>query len=183
MKQYHTEILVQMYTEQHLTLREIAKLHKVSHTCISKRLMKAGVSAQDGTWVPTNCGYCGDIIQVRRAIWKKNMANYCNDECYFASRENEGYVPWRQGQRIARVLVSKYFSLEKAHVVDHIDGDNRNNKIFNLRVYASQSDYMKMHHGKHMVAPLWDGSIQVVTPLPLSAALQKHLDFNPFVLA
>jgi hypothetical protein len=153
-----TLTLVELYSKQHLTLREIATKVGMSAQAICKRLRRAGVKATDGTWVTRDCEFCGKSIQVRRGVARRSIASYCNTECYYASRENLNYKPWRQGQRLARALVAQYFKLEPEHVVDHRDGDERNNNITNLRVYASQSDHMKMHHGKSVVVPLWDGS-------------------------
>jgi hypothetical protein len=42
-------------------------------------------------------------------------------------------------------------------IVDHTDGDERNNDRGNLRVFASQSDHMRSHHGAK-VPVLWDGA-------------------------
>ena len=40
-----TEVLVNYYTNQHLTLREIARLTGLSHTGVNKRLKAVGVQA------------------------------------------------------------------------------------------------------------------------------------------
>jgi len=154
-----TQDVVVMYTQQHLTLREIATLVGMSHTAIAKRLKSAGVTAHDGQWLTLPCGFCGSLVERRRSQSLNHKEVYCNTECYYASRESPGYKPWRQGQRIARAIVAQYFKLEPQHVVDHRDGNNRNNDRNNLRVYASQSDHIKMHHGKTPVEPLWDGAI------------------------
>lgn len=74
-----------------------------------------------------------------------------------ARPHNPNYVPWRQGQRRARRIVSRYFQLEPANVIHHEDSDNRNNELSNLAVFRDQSDHLAYHHGAN-VAPLWRGS-------------------------
>lgn len=155
-KPVETQHLVAMYTNQHLTLRQIGATVGMSAPGVRKRLLKAGVSKLDGTWVASVCELCGKDFKKLRSKWRLTKGSYCTNECYYASRENPGYKPWRQGQRIARAIVSQYIKLEPEWVVDHRDGDNRNNNRDNLRVYASQSDHLKMHHGGN-VAPVWDG--------------------------
>jgi len=156
-KHVKTQDVVAWYTKDHLTLRQIARLTGMTHTGIHKRLRAAGVSAQDGEWVKTDCSFCGTPIRKRRKQWHRNNKNYCNQPCYIASLENPGYKPWRQGCRLARALVSQYFRLDPGMVVHHQDGDDRNNDLSNLRVYASQVDHTSIHRGGK-TEPIWDGS-------------------------
>jgi len=153
-----TQDIVVMYTQQHLTLRQIGKLVDMSAMAVSKRHKAAGVTAHDGEWIKANCGFCGADIERRRSEHRNKFDVYCNMECYAASRESPGFKPWRHGSRIARAIVSQYFKLDQEHIVHHVDGDERNNNLDNLEVYASQSDHIKHHHGKSKVMPLWRGS-------------------------
>lgn len=153
-----TQDVVVMYTEKHLTLRQIGKLVGMSASAVSKRLRSAGVLAADGTIIKANCAFCGAEVERYRAKARNNVEIFCNPNCYAAKRESPGYKPWRQGQRLARAIVAQWFDLQPEHVVDHKDGDNRNNNLDNLRVYANQSDHIKMHHRKATVVPVWDGA-------------------------
>lgn len=158
-----TQDIVVMYVEKHLTLREIAKLTGMSHVNVSKRLKKAGITAKDGTWVKTNCAFCGKDIEIRRARVKfrnkdgsRRRGHFCNLACYIASLENPGYKPWRHGQRLARAIVGQYYILQEGNVVHHVDGDERNNNLDNLMVFKNQAEHMRYHRGGK-VTPLWDG--------------------------
>lgn len=148
-----TEDLVYMYREQHLTLREIGLLVGLSHTGVSKRLKGAGVL---DSRVVRHCGTCGGEVEVNRSRAKGGGSFYCGKGCYGLSRSNPEYVPWRQGSRLARMIVSQYFELGEGNVVHHKDSNQRNNRVENLMVFASHSDHMKHHHGRG-VKPLWDG--------------------------
>lgn len=158
-----TEDLIHMYTVQHLSTCEIQKLVGMSRTGIMKRLKQAGITADKGEWVNEICAFCGTEYRIMRCLWKKSKQHYCKKECYYASRENEGYKPWRQGQRLARAIVAQYIHLSPDHVVHHKDGNNRNNNIDNLIAYASQSDHLKAHHGNH-VQVVWDGANPYLKP-------------------
>jgi len=54
-----TEVLIGMFMDQHLTLREIAKQVGMSAGAVGKRLRNAGVKREDGTWAECTCVRCG----------------------------------------------------------------------------------------------------------------------------
>jgi hypothetical protein len=159
-KSAKTQDIVVMYTERHLTVRQIGELVGLSGAGVSKRLKYAGVTSHDGEWVKVECSYCGREHERRRGSWRKVSRSYCSKQCYYYSRENPDYKPWRQGQSMARQIVARLFPLQAQHVVHHKDGDNTNNDLPNLAVYASQSDHMTYHHGIHAVTTLWDGDVK-----------------------
>ena len=150
--------IIELYTRDHLTVRQIAERFRVSGAAISYRLRSRGIVGQDGTWVDIACDYCGAELRVRRARWRKQGHFYCCTEHYYAVRGGAGYKPWRQGQRLARAIVAQYFNLQPEHVVHHEDKDNANNDRNNLKVFTSQSEHLKYHHGKKTIIPLWDGA-------------------------
>ena len=158
-----TQDIVVMYTEKHLTLRDIGKLTGMSHVGVSKRLKKAGIETKAGTWVKTHCAFCGKDLEIRRQRFRyrnkdgsRRRGHFCNLACYVASLENPGYRPWRHGMRLARAIVSQYYRLEEGNIVHHIDGDERNNNLDNLMVFKNQAEHMRHHRGGK-VTPLWHG--------------------------
>lgn len=153
-----TQDLVAWYIDGHFTLRQIAKLSGISPPAVHKRLARAGITREQGTWVTVKCDMCGKDFRKHRAYWRRSIEHYCNRECQAASMESPGYKPWRQGQRLARAIVAQYRRLEPGEIVHHKDGDDRNNDRSNLAVYASNSDHIKAHHGKSRVEPIWDGA-------------------------
>lgn len=155
--------LVALYTVQHLTLREIGEKVGLSHTHVSRRLQKAGIKAKDGERVSTNCAECGKPIVALRARWRNQHGVFCNKVCFVAYLANPHYIESRQGSRIARTVVACYFDLQSEHIVHHEDTNQSNNDPINLKVFASQSDHLKYHHGKTPVTPLWDGAVVAQT--------------------
>lgn len=106
--------------------------------------------------ISASCWVCQTPIVRPPSKLAKSRRLFCSQACYHSLRQGK-YVPWRQGQRRARLVVAKYFDLQPQHVVHHEDSDNRNNSLSNLRVFSSQSDHMAYHHGVSGVRPLWDG--------------------------
>lgn len=149
---------IEMYTVDHLTLRQIGQKLGVSATSIWKALGWHGVKRTDGTWAKCDCTQCGAAFHMTRVRWRRHGKPYCSTECYVASMRNPAYVQWRSGERIARKAVSEYFGLQSGMVVHHHDSDNRNNEISNLAVFASQADHMSFERGGD-AKPIWDGAL------------------------
>ena len=157
-KRAKTQDIVVMYTDRHLTLRQIAALVGLTAAGVAKRLRSAGISSHDGEWVDETCCYCGSVFRLTRGKWRRQARHYCSEQCYHKSRCNPSYIESRNGQQLARQIVSASFDLQPQHVVHHKDTDSTNNAKANLVVYASQCDHMTHHHGVHAVSPLWDGA-------------------------
>jgi hypothetical protein len=157
-KSAKTQDIVVMYTDRHLTLRQIASLVGMTAAGVAKRLRSAGIPAASGEWVDETCCYCGAGYRITRGRWRRQVRHYCSEQCYHKSRENPAYIQCRQGQNMARQKVSSLFTLEPQHIVHHKDSDNSNNNMSNLAVYASQHDHMTHHHGLGQVEPIWDGA-------------------------
>lgn len=157
--------IVDLATIQHLSPSQIAEIAGISRQQIWKTLRDNGVNTSKGpgglTRVRYSCDFCGNLAEMNRARWRKSKEHFCSSDCYYASRENPGYHPWRQGQRLARAIVNQYIRLDPDNVVHHKDDDNHNNDRANLAVYASQSDHLKHHHNKGSVIPIWDGATVV----------------------
>ena len=159
-KPVKTQDIVVMFTRDHLTLRQIAAKVGMTHAGVWKRLRAAGIEREAGTWVRVSCSFCGNPTRKHRASWRKTEKHYCREACYYADLESSGYKPWRQGQRLARAIVSQYFSIPEGAVVHHKDGDNRNNDRANLAVYAGNGDHVRAHRTTKPVVVLWDGALQ-----------------------
>lgn len=103
------------------------------------------------------CHVCGTLVHRTPSRAKTLKRVFCSAKCYYSVRQQRPYVAWRQGQRIARQVVSVHFKLEPGYVVHHHDGNNRNNALSNLAVFRNNADHMAHHHGVTPVKPLWDG--------------------------
>ena len=157
MKKPDVQDVVFMYTEHHWTMDEIGRFYGITRQAIYRYLKKAGVKSEQGEHVNVVCIVCDKEFTVTRKRYHKTKRYHCSKECYTITRINPDFVSWRQGSRIARLIVSQYFPLEDEHIVHHKDSNQRNFKIDNLMVFANQSDHLKYHHGNSKVIPLWDG--------------------------
>jgi len=159
-RKFKTQDVVALYTQQHLTCEEIGRMFSVSRAAVAKRLRQAGIPTAKGEWVQVYCAFCGADIKRTRARWRNapDARHFCATSCYAGFRANPNSYSWRHGTRLARLLVGSYFHLEDGMIVHHKDGDERNNDIANLCVYASSSDHIRAHHGKTQVEPVWDGA-------------------------
>lgn len=162
---YGTAELIRLYTEDHLTLRAIAARVGLSASAVWKRLRRAGIVAHDGTWVVLACMACGLTFERKRSCAKRRTY-YCSDACYQGTIQRNGatYVQSRAGCRQARRIVACCFALLPEHIVHHHDGDNHNNRVSNLAVFASHADHMRFHRGGD-AQPIWDGRAQVSSAL------------------
>ena len=166
----NTESLVDMYRIQHLTVRVIGRLVGMSGVAVWKRLQAAGVSAVEGERVQAVCFNCGKLLEVTRTRWRKTRHLHCSEACYYQTIANPEYNPNRQGQRLARKVVSRVFSLSTQHIVHHVDTDTLNNRLDNLWVFASQADHMSYHRGGSAL-PIWRGDQYIPPPTEAQQAL------------
>ena len=134
----------------------LAKQYGVTRQAIYKLLNHAGVDTSKRK-IPVSCQVCGTVIMRPKCQIRSSKHIFCGDECYHAwLKSRSSYKPNRQGQRIARAIVSQYFSLQKQHVVHHENGDNLDNRPENLRVFACQGDHIR-YHRDFSIEPIWDG--------------------------
>lgn len=159
---FPTEAIIFMYIEKHLTMREIADMIGISKAAVSARLRKANIDIKLGEHVRLVCTYCEKEFTRPRSRVRKNKEKqynyYCSSSCYYYSIHNSNYIQWRHGQRIAKSIVSRFFTLTSGQIIHHRDGNNGNNSLNNLMVFASQSDHLRWHRGKNKPKPLWDGA-------------------------
>lgn len=171
-KPIKTQDVVVMYEDQHLSLRAIGAIVGLSGAGVRRRLNKAGVNTAKGRRIPTDCAFCGKDLALRRCEIKRSRKHYCHRDCYFADIENAGgFKPWRHGMRLARAVVSQHYRIPPDAVVHHVDGNNRNNNLDNLSVYASNSDHLSAHRGGKAL-PIWEGKKADIT-YHLSLALRQ----------
>jgi hypothetical protein len=152
-----TELLITLYTKEHLTLRAIADRARVTASAVQRRLRRAGVSAKDGQWMTVICSYSGGQESFKRQRCFRNRKPFCSKECYLASRENPRLAHWKNGGHAIRAIVNKHFDLQREHVVDHKDGNQSHNELINLRVFADQDEHRRRPRGARGLV-LWDGA-------------------------
>ena len=154
-----TPYLVELIVKRHRKINEVANLVGMSRQAIYNRLRHANVNPSHARWLSLPCAFCGSPIRRRWRLRSHtpNARSFCGRACYAGYRLNPNFYESRHGTRLSRLIVGKYFSLDNDMIVHHKDGDERNNDLANLCVFASHSDHMKYHHSKSKVEPLWDG--------------------------
>ena len=136
------------------TLEMLAMEYGVTRSAVKYFLNKRGVDTSKRQLVML-CEICGIEFRKTRARVRRCNKHYCSSECYMKAIHNPGYQIHRQGQRIARRVIGEVFKLESGMVVHHIDGDNRNNGLLNLMVFANHGDHMRYHRGTDVIIPLF----------------------------
>lgn len=109
-----------------------------------------------GGHFPDTCPFCGLDILVPFSR-RFRIRHFCCHAHYIAFYKTPHYKEHRQGQRRARKIVSAHFPLKPGYEVHHHDGDNDNNCIPNLAVFASSAEHMSFHRGG-LGKPIWDGA-------------------------
>ncbi len=111
------------------------------------------------TWVVLTCAACGALFDRPRSQAKRgHYKQYCSEACYQGTIKQNGanYVNSRVGTRRGRKVVSAHFAIRPGQVVHHHDGDDTNNTLTNLAVFATQAEHMRFHRGGN-AQPIWNG--------------------------
>ena len=153
--------IIYRYRHNLATMIELAIEHGVTRQAVWKFLKSVGVETIKGPVLVT-CNACGKEILRTKARIRRTRRNFCNRRCYTAYLETGHgfgrYLPNRQGQRIARTVVSEFFKLLPGYVVHHKDRNSLNNNPSNLMVFRNNGDHTRWHRGLRVdVDVLWDG--------------------------
>lgn len=152
------QTIITEYRDNDIPMIELSARYSVSRQAIHKLLRVAGVdTSKTAAWRTISCATCGKTIQRTRCKTRKTNTPTCSRKCYFDYlRSKAEYIENRNASRNARKLVAKLFDLQSKHIVHHIDGDQNNNDLSNLLVFASQADHVRHHRGFD-VSPIWIG--------------------------
>lgn len=100
------------------------------------------------------CLFCEKEFYRRASEEKRNVLQFCSNECYFNNRilnaKKTTYL--KEGSVHRHILVAEKAlnrKLNKGEIVHHIDEDKKNNNIENLAVLPSQSIHAKVHFGNY----------------------------------
>ena len=154
--------IVRAYTVELIPMITLAKQYRMTRQGIWKILRRAGIdtSKQTNGRIAVSCTVCGQETTYNRARFRATKHPFCGEQCYHAWLEHGNGNPLimhHHSSRIARTVVSKYFSLQPGHIVHHEDRNQYNNALDNLRVFANQGDHIR-YHRDFEVPILWDGS-------------------------
>jgi len=170
--------IITAYKVDLVPITHLAKQHHVTRQAVYKALKSHGIDTtkQANGKLTVSCTCCGKPIAKSRSIIRNRKHIFCDKECYYAYIEGlqQGeYNQSRQGQRVARAIVSRCFELKPGHIIHHEDRNNKNNHPSNLKVFANQGDHIRYHRWDKdgiEIQPLWDGSIIWVITHPSQAA-------------
>ena len=142
----HSDI-VDAYTIELLPMQDIANILHVSRTTVHKILRAHGVDTAKHK-IPVSCTACGAAIARTRKRVKTQHNHFCNRECYesYLDAGKTNCTHKQRSQRISRAVVSRYITLAPEHVVHHEDRNDYNNRLDNLRVFATHGDHIRYHH-------------------------------------
>lgn len=151
-----------LYAEELYPMTEIGKKYGVTRQGIWKILAKNGVDTKkSGTNArpEVSCHHCGTVFKTWRMRVRKENNLYCSKKCYYEHLAclRTGSVLSRYGMMTARKVVSEYFELKGGMVVHHVDGNDTNNEVSNLVVYATNGDHTRAHRG-YPAMPVWVGA-------------------------
>ena len=134
---------------QDQTVISLAEEYCISRQGVYKILWQSGVDIKSAGRKKVACACCGHLVSRNRRAICNAVRQFCSRECYYAWIKAQNPCPKysRNGSRIARKVVAAAFDLQSNHIVHHKDGNQCNNALNNLVVFASQSDHIKHHRG------------------------------------
>jgi len=141
--------IIEAYTIDLWSLREIASPLHVSSAAVHKILVKMGIDTSKHKLL-VSCTVCGQPIERTRKRVRKQRNHFCDRECYdtYLSAGARDGSNNRQAQKIGRSVVSRYFDLQPTHIVHHENHNQFDNRPMNLRVFANQGDHIRYHHNQ-----------------------------------
>jgi hypothetical protein len=144
------EVLHNLYIKEHLTMREIGEKYSLSRQNVCYLIKKHNIPTENAGKFTISCDRCGKEYQIFRKHLRRDKTHFCSYDCYFADRKNDDYIPHRNGQRKARLVMASHIGrkLLKEEIVHHIDGNCQNNNLTNLMLFGNQSQHLQWHHAE-----------------------------------
>lgn len=132
-----------------ISASELSKRFNVTRQRIYDVLKEFGVDTSKHK-ITVSCSCCKKEFHTHKCRLRNKKRIFCSMDCYYSwigEQSGNPYYGSRQGQRIARAIVSQFFELGKEHVVHHLDKNCLNNDPSNLIVFANQGDHIRFHRG------------------------------------
>lgn len=166
--------IINAYTVGLIPVVKLAEQYGLTRQGIYKVLWRNGIDTKTAGILQVSCVACGQVFSKHRSYVRKNKNTFCSMQCYYAyleASQQGSYKQNRQGQRIARRVVSLYHELLEKEVVHHEDRNTLNNYPTNLRVFRTNGDHIRYHRlGSDYVEPVWSG--RELTPQQVRWALE-----------
>jgi hypothetical protein len=146
--------LVKKFVDELIPMAVLATEYSISRQAVHKIIRKSGVDIVAAARVAVICAVCNKTFVAARNRVRATNTLTCSRDCYHTFLKRNNYKENKGGSRLARKLVSLYHTLRPGEVVHHIDGDQSNNKLENLMVFASAADHVRYHRGFD-IKPVW----------------------------
>ena len=146
--------LVRKFITGLVPMAALATEYRISRQAVHKIIRKAGVDIAAAAKPLVTCAVCNKSFTAARNRVRVTNTLTCSRECYNTFLRRNNYRECRHGSRLARAIVEQYHVLKAGEVVHHIDGDQSNNRLENLMVFASQADHIRHHRGFEIM-PVW----------------------------
>lgn len=146
--------LVRKFVEELVPMVVLATEYGISRQAVHKIIRKSGVNVVAAAKVTVTCAVCNKTFVAARNRVRATNTLTCSRDCYYTFLKRNNYKENSRGSRLARKLVGLYHTLRPGEIVHHIDGDQSNNKLENLMVFASAADHVRFHRGFD-VKPVW----------------------------
>jgi len=157
-----TQEAIVFYRDRHFSAPMVARVFGVSAKSVYRYLNKNGVDTSTGKTYSYTCEVCGGQGVTTRARVRREEARFCSRACYyeFLRQKNPKAFRSQYHMKLARKIVREFFDMKEGYIVHHEDGDNRNNRVDNLKVFKNQREHLRYHRAKEGMRPepLWEGS-------------------------
>jgi hypothetical protein len=153
--------IIDAYLE-YVPMITIAKQYNLSRMGVWKILNKEGINTTKAVAanIHIKCDHCKKPVVQKRCVYRNRLHHFCSHKCFsdWLNRfdVNLPFISTRQGLRIGRKVISKYFFMSPGNVVHHIDRNENHNQPQNLMAFKSQAEHTRYHRGFN-ITPIWDG--------------------------
>lgn len=148
--------IIEAYDVMLTPVAELAADYGVTRQSIYKILWGAGIDTTKQL-IPVSCSTCGKVLYRHKARIRRQLNHFCNKDCHEVYLKANGTKARNPNvTRMSKSVVSQHFQLQAGHIVHHANGNQYDNRLVNLRVFACQGDHIRVHNGFD-VEPIWDG--------------------------
>lgn len=91
-----------------------------------------------------NCDHCGAPISMPPSQWARSQEHFCSRQCHMA-KMNAELNPTRMTKEVRQKLALSRLNTGQTDSYRKTNGDKRDNRPENLRVFSSQAEHARWH--------------------------------------
>ena len=152
------EQIVDLAISGSFTQEQIAGIFKVSQPLVHEVLKREGLTRENKPAETRVCAQCGEPVRIN-GHRRRARNSFCCEAHYFLFLNNPAYQRSVWGTKLARRKVTEHFQLQEGNIVHHQDGNDNNNELTNLWVFATSGEHTSYHRGGG-AQPIWRGGRQ-----------------------